>query len=114
MFLPHAIDMLNKRNFCAIQQLEAAAPHLRNLEQLCEQLGGGLRDVRHIDNNRFAFEISLPVHRYNNRAELGILLFDFGYSGCAPELNTGRLISMSIDGHRLVMTPIHRTAQAAA
>lgn len=114
MFLPHAIDMLNRRNLIAIQQLEAEATHIKNLEKLCERLGGDLRDVRQIDNNRFAFEITLPATWGTRYIELVHLLWDFDHNKPALDPVTRNLICSSNRGHRLVMVPIHKTAQAAA
>lgn len=82
LLLPAAIDMLNRRNILAIQKMEAAATHLRTLQQLLDQLGGELRD--------------------------------YGHGEPVTEHLTGRLICWSTRGHQLVMTPIHRIAQAAA
>lgn len=114
MFLPHAIDMLNRRNFIAIKQLEACAPYIANLEKLCGQLDAELRDVKQIDNKLFAFEIAMPAFWHAHRKELEHLLHDFGYWGCAAEEMTGKLVSVSGQGHKLVMTPINSMTPVAA
>ena len=112
MFLPHAIDMLNKRNVHAIQQLEAVSPHIRNLEQLCEQLNGELRDVKPISNNRFAFEIAIPATWEQRKIELTRLLRDFDHHAPVIDFITGHLHSWSTVGHKLVMVLTQQTTQA--
>lgn len=114
LLLPAAIDMLNRRNIIAIQQIEAAAPHLRTLQLLCEQLNGELRDVKPIANNRFAFEIGVPEFWAAHPVELSRLLLDFDHRGDSVVPTTGQMFCWSTSGHQLIMTPISRDGRAAA
>lgn len=114
MFLTHAIDMLNRRNFIAIKQLEACAPYIANLEKLCEQLGGDLRDVKQISNNRFAFEVTLPATWGTRYIELVRLLHDFDHNHPVLDHITRNLVCWSTRGHQLIMVPIHQSAPVTA
>ncbi len=111
MLLPAAITMLNQRHYSAVRQMEACAPHLQQLEKLTEQLNAAVRDVKHIGNNRFAFEIGLPLFWLEHTAELIALLTDYQYGDLV--VHGIDVVSQHNDGHQLVMRPATRERMAA-
>lgn len=111
MLLPHAITLLNQRHHSAVRQLEACAPQLQQLEKLTEKLNATMRDVKHIGNGRFAFEISLPFFWMEHTAALIALLLDYQYG--EPAVWGMDVVSQHNDGHQLVMRPTTRERMAA-
>ena len=111
MLLPAAITMLNQRHYSAVRQLEACAPQLQQLEKLAEQLNATVRDVKHIGNSRFAFELCLPLFWLEHTAELIALLADYHYGDLV--VYGIDVVSQHHDGHQLVMRPTTRERMAA-